>query len=181
MNPYSSSPVYDQPGSRLIQLGVSRRSDSHGRARQLSAGRPRSRTTCSTPDPVSRRLTARPAWPAPRTATGTVLIRGSREGPGGRPAGAGRPPTGGSGSGDVDADVGAVGQDVEDRRPATGLLDQLGELLGGGVALDGEVHPDLRVAVPDAGVQAEDAEQVDVALDAGLHPGQVDAAGRGDV
>src|SRR3954468_16280673 len=88
---------------------------------------------------------------------------------------AGRSPAG-SGGGDVHADVGAVGQDVEDRRAAAGLLDQLGELLGGGVALDGEVHPDLRVAVPDGVVEAEDAEQVDVALDGGLHLGQVDAA-----
>src|SRR3954453_9053334 len=98
MNPYSSSPVYDQPGSRLIQLGVSRRSGSHGRARQVSAGRPPSRTTCSIPDPVSRRLTARPAWPAPRTATGTVLMGVSRERrPGG--GGAARPGAAGGGGG----------------------------------------------------------------------------------
>ena len=49
MKPWRSAPVYDQPGSRVIQFGVSRRSESQRSLRQRSATRPRSSTTWSTP------------------------------------------------------------------------------------------------------------------------------------
>src|SRR4029079_15336649 len=49
------------------------------------------------------------------------------------------------------------------------------------VAAQLEAHLDLLVAVADLIGQAEDAEQVDVALDSGLELGEVDAARRSDV
>src|SRR5690242_16955493 len=161
MKPSGSGPVYRKSGRRLSQLGLNSRSDSQRADAQRSPTRPRSSTTWSTPDVVSSRLTARPAWPAPMTTTGMPDIVSPRR--------------------DVDDDVGSVGQDVVDGRPAPGLLDQLRELLRGRVAVDREAHPDLPVSVPDAVVQPEDAQQVDVALDGRLDPVQGDAAGCGDV
>src|SRR3954465_12279681 len=129
MKPSGSGPVYRKSGRRLSQFGLSSRSDSQPEEAQRSATRPRSRTTCSTPDVVSSLLTARPAWPAPMTTTGMrdIMSPGLH----------------------VDDHVGAVGQPVVDRRPAAGLLDQRGELFGRRVALDGEADPDLPVPVPD--------------------------------
>ena len=159
MNPSGSGPRYDQPGSRLIQFGVSRRSESQRCDRQRSAVRPRSSTTWSTPASVSSWLTARPAWPAPMTRRRTRRRVAGHSGASGRSAGSDDPagsPRDGSGarsgrrgwSTSID-DVGAVGQHVVDGRPPPGLLDQGGQLLGGGVALDDEADPDLPVAVAD--------------------------------
>ena len=65
-------------------------------SRQRSPTRPRSRTTWSRPASVRRRLTARPAWPAPTTTVSRVFIELSFRG---RPAGrgAGRPVARGEG------------------------------------------------------------------------------------
>ena len=54
-----------------------------------------------------------------------------------------------SGRGDVDRDGDAVRDHVEHRRPAPRLLDECGQLLRLGVALDVEDHPDGLVAVAD--------------------------------
>ena len=70
-----------------------------------------------------------------------------------------------SGGGDVHRHLGAVGDDVEHGRPLARLLDQRGELRGLRVPVDVEDDPDALVAVADLGVEAEDATQVDVALD----------------
>src|SRR5664279_1276142 len=98
--------------------------------------------------------------------------------------GSARPTAAESGRGrgaDVDHHVGAVDQHVVHGRPLTGLLDQRGEFLGGGVALDLEADPNLPVAVADGVGQPENAQQVDVALDGRGHPVQGDAAGGRDV
>ena len=86
-----------------------------------------------------------------------------------------------SAGGDVDLDRHAVGQHVEHCRASLRLLDQLGQLLGRAVAGDGEVHPDPLEPVAHLVGDAEDAAQVDVALDGRGDLGQRDAAGGGDV
>src|SRR4051794_16014426 len=134
---------------------------------------------------VRRWLTASPAWPAPMTRVWVVDTgRGSlRYGPAAtRPAPL---PTGsrtdrGSTGVDLDGDGDAVGQHVEDGRPLPGLLDDGGELLGI-VAAEAEAHLDLLVTVADLVGEAEDPEQVDVALHRRLDGFQVDAACGGDV
>ena len=69
--------------------------------------------------------------------------------------------------------------DVVDGRAAARLLDDLAQLRVVGVALDVEGDPDLLVAVADRAVgQAEDAEQVDVALDGRADLGEVRRRGR---
>ena len=74
----------------------------------------------------------------------------------------------------------AVGEHVVDGRALARLLDDLAQLLGV-VALHVEGDLDLLVAVADLLGQAEDAEQVDVALDGGGDLGEVHAARGGDV
>jgi hypothetical protein len=72
MKPSASGPVYREPGSLVIQRGVSRCSESQRSVRQRSPTRPRSSTTWSRPASVSRLLTASPAWPAPMTRVSVV-------------------------------------------------------------------------------------------------------------
>src|SRR5918995_1706406 len=86
-----------------------------------------------------------------------------------------------SGGVDLDRDGDAVGDDVEHRRAGPGLLDEGLQLLGGGVALHVEGDPDRLEAVAHVGVEAEDAVEVDVALDGRGDLGQLDAARGGDV
>src|SRR5215475_946942 len=83
--------------------------------------------------------------------------------------------------GDVDRYRHAVGEHVVHGRPGAGTLDQIAQHVIRCVALDLEADPDPLVAVPDLVGQAEDAEQVDVTLDGGLHRTQRDTPGRGDV
>src|SRR4029453_9425858 len=71
--------------------------------------------------------------------------------------------------------------DVVDCRAGTGLLQELAQLVGRRVALDGEAHGDLLLGVAHGGVQAEDAVEVDVAGDRGADLGELDVAGGGDV
>ena len=81
---------------------------------------------------------------------------------------------------DLDRHRHAVGDDVVDSRAGFGLFDDLAQL-GGVVALELEADLDLLVPVADSVAEAEDAEQVDVALDSGLDLGEVDLASRRDV
>src|SRR6476660_2818243 len=60
------------PGSPTAQFGVMRRKESHRRERHVSATRPASRMTWSIFALVKCQLVARPAWPAPTTATSTL-------------------------------------------------------------------------------------------------------------
>src|SRR5215510_8981960 len=94
-----------------MQFGVSRRRESQRSDRQRSPIRPRSITTWSRPAWVSRRLVARPAWPAPMTTVSTadmtVLSFGGS-------ASAGH---------DVDDDGRGLGQGVVHGGPAARLLD----------------------------------------------------------
>jgi hypothetical protein len=83
--------------------------------------------------------------------------------------------------GDVDGDGYAVGEHVVHGGPAARLLDQPGERLGLGLALDVEDHPHRLETVADARVETEDAEQVDVPLDPGGHLPELDTPRRGDV
>ncbi len=69
MNPSGSGPSYANPGSRVIQLGVSRRSESHRSVVHEWATSPRSRTTWSTERAARQWLIASPAWPPPITTT----------------------------------------------------------------------------------------------------------------
>src|SRR6516162_228181 len=81
-----------------------------------------------------------------------------------------------SGAGYVDGDGDGVADDVPDGRVAS-EAGELGELVIVEVAggLDGD--PDLLVAGADVTVEAEEAVQVQVALDRGLQAVQCDAAG----
>src|SRR5262249_30159186 len=81
---------------------------------------------------------------------------------------------------DGDADGHAVGQYVEHGGTVPGLLHDGAQLLGI-VTADGEADPDLLVPVADLVGQAEDPEQVDVALDGRLDRREVDAPRGGDV
>src|SRR5262245_34809655 len=74
---------------------------------------------------------------------------------------------------DTDVDGHAVGEHVEHRRACERLFDDLAQLFLGRVALDVEAHADLLVTVPYLRGQTEDAPQIDVALDARLHRGEV--------
>ena len=74
MKPSGSSPSYWNPGRRVIQFGVSRRSESQLWLRQRCASFPRSSTTCSMPSSDRQRLMASPACPAPMM---TVVVRGT--------------------------------------------------------------------------------------------------------
>ena len=71
INPSGSSPSYSPPGSRTVQLGMTRQKLSQ-RPRQVCATRPRSRTTCSTPAWLSSWLSESPACPPPTTTTSTT-------------------------------------------------------------------------------------------------------------
>src|SRR5258708_37388604 len=73
-----------------------------------------------------------------------------------------------------------VGEDVAHSRTGLRLPDNLGNLLGRCVGLDPEADPDRREAVADLVRQAEDALQVNVALDGTLHRHQGDATRSGD-
>ena len=91
-------------------------------------------------------------------------------------------PAGGAPVGvDLDGDGHLVGDDVVDRRAGSGLVQELAQLLGRGVALDREAHRDLLVAIAHGGVEPEDAVEVDVAADRGADLGELDLAGGGDV
>jgi len=81
-----------------------------------------------------------------------------------------RPPLVHAGSAGVDGDRHrhGVGDHVVDRRAGPGLLDELGQLLGGGVALDREAHGDALVAVADLVVETEDGRHRSLALGNGL-------------
>src|SRR4051794_38345334 len=128
--------------------------------------RPRSRTRWSRPRAVRQRLRAKPACPPPRMRVSVVRMGG--------------PDPALSAGIDLDRHRDAVGHDVEDGRAGLRLLDDLAKLLGV-VAPELEADPDLLVAVADVVVEAEDPEQVDVALDGGLDLGEVDLPRRGDV
>src|SRR4051794_31357002 len=157
MKPSRSSPSYARPGRRVSQFGVSSRSESQRSVLQVLATSPRSSTTWSTPRPVRTWLTARPAWPAPMTTTGTCVTLGAR-------------------SVDRDADVRRVRDDVEDRGALLGLRHERLDVLRGGVGVDVEVDADVVEAVAHLGIAAQDAEDVHVALDAGLHRLELDVA-----
>src|SRR5215510_10800030 len=86
-----------------------------------------------------------------------------------------------SGGVDFDGDGDPIGDDVVEGRAGAGLVHQFAQLLGGGIALDGEPDGDLLIAVAHGGVEAEDAVQVDVAGDGGADLGEGDLAGGGDV
>src|SRR5205807_7578100 len=90
MKPSGSPPRYGAPGSRTVQLGMTRQKLSQ-RPRHVSPTRPRSRTTCSIPAWRSSWLIESPAWPAPTTATSTVSVMipppgDPRDAPGPRPS-----------------------------------------------------------------------------------------------
>src|SRR3954468_15812167 len=157
MKPSGSSTSYARPGSRVSQFGVSSRSESQRSVLQVLATSPRSSTTWSTPRPVRTWLTARPAWPAPMTTTGTCVTLCAR-------------------SVDRDADVRRVRDDVEDRGALLGLRHERLDVLRGGVGVDVEVDADVVEAVAHLGIAAQDAEDVHVALDAGLHRLELDVA-----
>src|ERR1700755_1653087 len=115
------------------------------------------------------------------------LISGLPVGCTGRPGTMSAPPggwrghrAGRSGAGYVDGDGDGVADDVPDGRVA-GEAGELGGLVVVEVAggLDG--GPGLLVAGADAAVQAEEAAQVQVALNRGLQGVQGDAAGGGMV
>src|SRR5450759_4043395 len=72
MNPSGSGPTYVAPGSRTLQLGVTRQKESQRRLRHVSATRPVSSTTWSTLAWVRYQLVASPACPAPMIATSTL-------------------------------------------------------------------------------------------------------------
>src|SRR5450759_5120681 len=72
MNPSGSGPTYVAPGSRTLQLGVTRQKESQRRLRHVSATRPVSSTTWSTLAWVRYQLVAIPACPAPMIATSTL-------------------------------------------------------------------------------------------------------------
>src|SRR5262245_53070498 len=83
-NPSGSSPRYPPPGSRTVQLGVTRQKLSQ-RPRHACPTRPRSNTTWSTPARIRSLLSESPAWPAPITATSTTSListPGRRSAPG---------------------------------------------------------------------------------------------------
>src|SRR6476646_8318452 len=83
---------------------------------------------------------------------------------------------------DVDDDGCRLGEGVVHGRPATRLLDDAAQRLLVSVAFDPDGHPALLVAVAYGPVrQAEDPDEVDVALDRGLDLGEGHAAGGGDV
>src|SRR4051794_24927430 len=83
---------------------------------------------------------------------------------------------------DVDDDGCGVGERVVDRGAAPGLLDETTQRLLVRVALDVEGDPDLLVPVADRAVgQAEDPEQIHVALDGRADLGQFHPPGRCDV
>src|SRR5215813_7935132 len=86
-----------------------------------------------------------------------------------------------SSDGDVDRYRDAVGEHVVYGRPGARTLDQIAQHVIRCVALDLEADPDPLVAVPDLVGQAENAEQVDVTLDGGLHRTKRDTPRRGDV
>src|ERR1700682_3086854 len=72
MNPSGSGPAYIAPGSLTLQLGVTRQNESQRRERQVSATRPASSTTWSTPACLRCQLAARPACPAALMAKSTL-------------------------------------------------------------------------------------------------------------
>src|SRR5207245_2541023 len=74
MKPSGSGPRYAAPGSLTVQLGVTRQKESQRRVRHVSATRPASRITCSTPACFRNQLVASPAWPAPMIATPTDSV-----------------------------------------------------------------------------------------------------------
>src|SRR3954465_117574 len=122
MKPSGSSPSYDRPGSRHCQLGVSSRSESHLCVRQEPATPgPRSSTTWSMERSVRHRLMASPPCPAPTT---TVVVRTSR---------LSTSPLCRWWSGDVDRDVGRVGEQIEHGRTLLRLCDERLDVLGGRV------------------------------------------------
>ena len=68
-------------------------------------------------------------------------------------------------SGQVDGDVGGVGEDVVDRRALLRLRDEGLDLLGGGVSVDRVAHPDAAEAVADFGIGTQDSVQIMLGLD----------------
>src|SRR5262245_34324651 len=144
---------------------------------------PRSNTTWEMPRPERQWLMASPAWPAPMTATSVVYMGGSVISQAARLFRAG--PRGRQGRlldrADLDRHRHAICQDVEDSRTVTGLVQQLPELFRWGIAFYLEANRDVAVAVADLVRDAEDAAKVDVALDEGSHPVELDAAGGGNV
>src|SRR5689334_12995156 len=85
-----------------------------------------------------------------------------------------------SGAGYIDGDGDGVADDVPDGRVA-GEAGELSELVVVEVAGGGDGDPDLLVAGAGAAVQAEEAVQVQVAVDRGLQAVEGDAAGGGVV
>src|ERR1700683_5664530 len=105
-----------------------------------------------------RRLMARPACPAPMTTAVVWIMRSS----------------GRWRSGQLDEDLGRVGDDVEDRRALLRLGDQRLEILAGGVGVDGEPDRDLLETVAHVGAGAQDAQDVHLAFAGGGGRGELD-------
>src|SRR3954451_7534273 len=157
MKPSGSSPSYDRPGSRHCQLGVSSRSESHRCDRHEPATSPRSSTTWSMERSVRHWLMASPPCPAPTT---TVVVRTS---PLRR-------------SGDLDRDVGRVGDEVEHGRPLLRLRDERLDVVGRRIRVDVVGHLDVADPVADVAVHAEDAAHVHRTFDRGADAAQLDLA-----
>src|SRR5437588_4458913 len=148
MNPSGSFPSYTSPGSAVIQLGVSRRSESHRSCRHEWPTSPRSSTTWSTPARVRWWLVARPPGPAPTTTTVTRT---------------------GVASGDGDVDRCRVGHDVKDRRTLLRLRHDRLYVCARRIGVDVIGDVDGVEAVAHVAVYAEDAEQIHVAFDRRRH------------
>src|SRR5262252_2851854 len=155
-NPSGSSPSYRYPGSRLSQLGVSSRSESHRSVFQEFATSPRSRTTWSIERAVRQWLMARPAWPAPMT---TVVTR-----------------MGSLRSADFDRHVRRVRDHVVDGGAFLRLGHDGADLLGTRVGLDVIRHLDPVEAVANVAVDAEDPLDVHAAFQRRRHRVQLDVA-----
>src|SRR5205823_12124981 len=154
-------------GSRVIQFGVSSRSESHRCVRHEFATSARSRTTWSIERAARRWLMASPQWPAP-TITAVVL-------------GTAAPPLlTRTRSADLDGDVRRVGEDVVDGGALLRLRDQRPDLLGRGVGVDLVTDSDAAEAVADIRVGAENPVQVHLGGEGGPHRPQLDRPLLGD-
>src|SRR5688572_2315779 len=120
------------------------------------------------PRSLRHRLIARPACPPPMTMTSVCIVMSFKwereQAEPHRPARL-RPQLARACGVHVDCDRDALGDHVEHGGTGACLGDDLGELLGRGVALDVEAQAHALVAVADLVGETEDAAQIHVALD----------------
>src|ERR1044071_2787875 len=154
MKPSGSLPRYANPGRRVSQFGVRRRSESHRSVRHELATSPRSRTTWSIERAVRCRLMASPDWPAPMMIVVVNLTTLA--------------PDSSAPSVDGDEDVRRVGDDIEHGRPLLRLRNQRLDVVVARFRTNIEMNADRAETVAHVVVHAEDALKVHVGFKRGL-------------